>query len=480
MKKSLISVVTAAVISCTVPLGADAVEVVEGVEFSGYVKNETAYRITGDDNWMKIRDEAGLKMLYSPTDYLSAFVNLRYYYDSVYDANNEYSDQAAHEYRHPREEWDWLRDCYADYTSDLLDIRLGKQTIVWGTADGVKVLDLVNPMDMREFTLAPFVDSRIPQWTAKAEISPTLNSALQLFVIPLNFEPNLIPVNGAPFTFRATRVGDIAKARLASMGYTVNNFEDEPSDSLNNSKFGVRWQDVVENLSYSLNYMQGYSMSSVVNVETDMSTAIGDSPAAGMLPVGSTYNFTKQYPYIRVMGASCSYGINDGALEGLTVRSEFAYTRGDECGFGEDSSQKGLTDVDHYNYVMGLDKYFFIKYLFSFQLIQMIDSKSEATDPRSGLSYPLLNGATYHPREQVETMLSLKISTQYFWDRLKPEIMLLYGQHGDWRISPQASYELTDDLVMSAGAHIMTGSDTTLFGQFSDNKEIFMTMRYGF
>ncbi len=480
MKKSLVSVVTAAVVCCTAPFGADAVEVAEGVEFSGYVKNETAYRITGDDNWMKIRDEAGLKMLYSPTDYLSAFVNLRYYYDSVYDANNEFSAQAAHEYRHPREQWDWLRDCYADYTSDLLDVRLGKQTIVWGTADGVKVLDLVNPMDMREFTLAPFVDSRIPQWTAKAEIAPTLNSALQLFIIPFNFEPNLIPVNGSPFTFRATRIGDASKARLASMGYTVNNFDDQPSDSLNNSKFGVRWQDVVENLSYSLNYMQGYNMSSVVNVETDTSTATGASPATGLLPAGSTYNFTKQYPYIRVMGASCSYGINEGPLQGLTVRSEFAYTRGDQSGFGEDSSQKGLTDVDYYNYVLGLDKYFFVKYLFSFQLIQMIDSKSEATDPRSGLSYPLLNGATYHPREQVETILSLKVSTQYLWDRLKPEIMLLYGQHGDWRITPQASYELTDDLVMSAGAHIMTGSDTTLFGQFSDNKEIFMTMRYGF
>ncbi len=481
MKKEIIfPLISGAVFFLVFAFPGKALEVTDELELSGYLKNETAYRVFDDnDNWMKIRNEATLKAAYSPTDYLSAFINLRYYYDSVYDASNEFSTEAGHELRHPRYQWDWLRECYADYLSDALDVRLGKQTIVWGTADGVKILDLVNPMDMREFTLAPFDESRIPQWTAKAEISPTLNGTLQAFVIPWNFEPNYISPDGSPFTFRATSVGEASKDQLESMGYTINNFDDQPADSFDKSKFGFRWLDIIRNFEYSLNYLQGYNMSSVVNVEVDASTAVGNPPAQGLPPAGSTWNFTKKYPYVHVMGGSGSYGINSGMLEGLTIRSEFAYTHGNECGFGEDSKQIGLTDVDNYNYMVGLDKYFFVKYLFSFQFIQFIDSKSQAST--DGINYyPLIMGPTYHPREQMETMLSLKVSTQYLWDRLKPEVLALYGQHGDWRVSPQARYEITDNLILTVGAHILLGSETTLFGQFHDNKEMFLTMKYGF
>ncbi|MCX6349701.1 MAG: hypothetical protein NTV79_09445, partial [Candidatus Aureabacteria bacterium] len=192
------------------------------------------------------------------------------------------------------------------------------------------------------------------------------------------------------------------------------------------------------------------------------------------------YVFTKEYPYVHILGASFSYGIDDGCLEGLTVRGEFAYTRGDKSGYGEDGRQLGLTDVDRYNYVIGLDKYFFVKYLFSFQFIQMIDSKSGAVDPRTGVKYPLILGPTYHPRSQTETMLSLKVSTQYLWDRLKPEILVLWGQHDDWRVSPQVSYEITDDIVANLGANLFYGPEYTLYGQFKDDKQVFAGLKYGF
>ncbi len=64
-----------------------------------------------------------------------------------------------------------LREFYADIDLDRVYLRLGKQQVVWGEADGLKVLDVLNPQSFREFILADFEDSRIPLWTANVEIA---------------------------------------------------------------------------------------------------------------------------------------------------------------------------------------------------------------------------------------------------------------------------------------------------------------------
>ena len=39
-------------------------------------------------------------------------------------------------------------------------LRIGKQQIVWGETDGMKLLDVVNPQNFREFILEEFDESR--------------------------------------------------------------------------------------------------------------------------------------------------------------------------------------------------------------------------------------------------------------------------------------------------------------------------------
>jgi len=64
---------------------------------------------------------------------------------------------------------DWLRELYADTTVGDWDVRLGKQQVVWGTADGIKLLDMINPTDWREFNQNTMADARIPVWMINAE-----------------------------------------------------------------------------------------------------------------------------------------------------------------------------------------------------------------------------------------------------------------------------------------------------------------------
>jgi len=65
---------------------------------------------------------------------------------------------------------DGFRELYVDYAiGDSWDLRLGKQQVVWGTADGMKLLDAINPTDYSEMAQNQMEDSRIPMWMVNLE-----------------------------------------------------------------------------------------------------------------------------------------------------------------------------------------------------------------------------------------------------------------------------------------------------------------------
>jgi len=40
-----------------------------------------------------------------------------------------------------------LQEAYFNYQNDFLEIRAGRQIVVWGVADGLRVTDLISPVD---------------------------------------------------------------------------------------------------------------------------------------------------------------------------------------------------------------------------------------------------------------------------------------------------------------------------------------------
>jgi len=74
-----------------------------------------------------------------------------------HDGNDSYTQRDA------------LREAYIDLSYDDWAIRAGKQQVVWGTADGAKLLDIINPTDYSEMAQNQMEDSRIPVWMLNAE-----------------------------------------------------------------------------------------------------------------------------------------------------------------------------------------------------------------------------------------------------------------------------------------------------------------------
>ena len=87
-----------------------------------------------------------------------------------YDGNESYTQRDA------------LREAYVDTQQGDWAIRAGKQQVVWGTADGMKLLDAINPTDFSEMAQNQMEDSRIPVWMINAETTNADGSEFQVVV----------------------------------------------------------------------------------------------------------------------------------------------------------------------------------------------------------------------------------------------------------------------------------------------------------
>ena len=77
---------------------------------------------------------------------------------------------------------DVLREAYIDTETNGVSIRAGKQQVVWGTADGMKLLDAINPTDYSEMAQNQMEDSRIPVWMINAETTLPAGGDMQLII----------------------------------------------------------------------------------------------------------------------------------------------------------------------------------------------------------------------------------------------------------------------------------------------------------
>jgi len=152
------------------------------LEWGGFYKNETAYRYREPRSVTKIRNTLYLDARYPLTDSIELFSAGWAYYDLAYDLFN-YNTIAARAERNDDEPLVFverldeekdsnvieIRELYADLSLEGLDLRIGKQFIVWGVLEGVRIVDEINPIDFRELINLDLLDYRISLWSLKLD-----------------------------------------------------------------------------------------------------------------------------------------------------------------------------------------------------------------------------------------------------------------------------------------------------------------------
>ncbi len=442
----------------------------ENLSLSGYLKNESSIRIESlNGDLTKEKNIVELAGQYKINgDELVFFAKTKYWYDAAYDARDKL--KPAHHYSSHIQRTDWLRDCYLDYNRAPWFLRLGKQQVVWGQADGIAILDRVNPVDLSEYWLPDMQDLRIPLWMANINYSPKLNSNLQLLIIP-DFEQSTAAPIGGPFCFYSYIRYDNWKKLMKRYGGTVDENIYFPGKQFENSTFGLQWSDRIGDLDYTLNYLNGFYYNA-------RSTTIQPNLYA--------YNFKvdRAFKRYRMYGGSFNKTFTyEGPMQGITLRGDFAVYNDEPTYIGDPvlGSAKKIARWDNIFWLIGADRYFFTKWLVSMQYSQYI--LEHAKEKSQGLpryqQFPL-NAFTYGPADQVENIFTLKISSHFLNDRLLPEVLWNFTDDNQGRLSPKVNFEICDNLVLTLGVHYFYGELYDSNGQFRDENQFYANLKFSF
>jgi hypothetical protein len=318
-----------------------------------------------------------------------------------------------------------LREFYFSKNTAHYSLKLGRQQVVWGKTDGLRLLDVVNPLDLREFILDDFVDSRIPLWMLNNEWYLGDNSIQFLLVPQLTFDR--LAKEGGQFYFEP----DVPEGLQSQILETKT-----PAQSPKNWQYALKWARQVGDWDLTLNGIYGWGNDPVFFYQFK-------APA--------TIEFQPEIRRRRSFGAS-----GDKPLGESVFRFEAIYTPDEYRQVDDNLGERGFIRQHLLSFALGLDWYK-SNWLISPQWFQEV-----IINPDSNLS-----------KRTDTSYASLLIHKKYIHDKLNLELFYLYGvtDHDRW-FAPYISYQMAGKYELSLKFDMFSGANDTLFGRFSNNDRI--------
>ncbi len=365
------------------------------------------------------------------------------------------------------------RELFLQLTHGPLRIRAGKQQIVWGEADGTKVLDVLNPQDFREFILPDFSESRIPLWALLFDVelggdglisSLPEGASLQLVFVPdpsVHQIPDIEDLGANPDAPYAPTSERFVPKTPTAFATAVNFQARQRTRKWSSSNFdaGARLTIPVGNVDAALYY--------IWRVDDFPVTAYG--PASLVLSGSRLFlqvPVALEYRRHHMAGASASAAIGD-----WVIRSEFSYSFArDLSGTYRvppsviDDPDDQVDKSDDIAWVIGLDWFGTSQTLLSLQVFQNIVVQH--------------NDAML--RRQFETSLTFFARRKFLDDRLSAELMLIQGVNdGDGIVRPRLEYEWTDNFSSWIAGDVFYGTRDGYYGQYDSNDRIVFGISLG-
>lgn len=332
-----------------------------------------------------------------------------------------------------------LREFYLDGEIGDVFLRLGKQQVVWGQADGLKVLDIVNPQSFREFVLPDFDDSRIPLWTVKAEVPVSDAVTLEFVWVP---DPTYhdIPDVGAAYAFTSPRL-----VPTPTPGVPVTVLPaDRPNRFVADSDGGARLTAFLGGWEASLNYFYHYTDAPVLR------RVIG--------PMGITAS--SGYERTHMIG-----GTFNNAFGNFVVRGEVGYSTDKFYLTRDVTDADGIAQSGELSFVIGVDWTGLSNTFISGQFFETI----------------ILSDAPGVVQDRVDNFVTFYAQRTFRNEIFTANALVIQSLNdGDGVIEGELTYELRDNVELFAGADIFYGKSRGLFGEFDDNDRVVAGARIGF
>ena len=387
------------------------------LDFSGFIDSYHAVRLN------------------SPNDFMSSRSRLRA--EMKANAGNSWlfaSLNANHNYLLPSRTFIELREAYFDYTAKNWDLRIGRQIILWGVSDGLRITDLISPLDLTEFLARDYDDIRMPVDAIKWRYMDDVIK-LELVFVPI-FQTYIIP-DDPDNPWAITYPSDGPEIFVAPAI--------KPEKSLKNSEVGGR-------LSF---YLPGFDLS------------VSGLCTWNKLPVYER-NFTDAHDTLVLVPNHFRYsmvGLDFSRPQGsFVIRGEAAMYSAEPLSTDLLNQTNPVMKKTTMNYLVGLDWYpgsnWTLTGQFSQKLILLWEDQLE--NPKNTMLATL--GIT---RKLFRSTLS---ASAFGYIDLSNEGMFA---------RTTLDYSLSDRIHLITGVDIFHG-DAGIFGAYKNNSEFFIKAKYNF
>ncbi len=335
-----------------------------------------------------------------------------------------------------------MREIYLDLYFKNFDIRIGKQQVVWGKADGVFITDVVSPLNLSEFLLPDFDEIRKGVIAAKIDYYAG-NSTFEAILIPV-FTPTERPPPGSIWyvqpDFPVPPTWDFSKEKI--------------TPSLENSEIFLKYTALTSAIDFELMGAYTWDDNPTLHVEKQfgLDTTTGQPGLLGL-------NITPEHHRLTIGGGSFS-----SEIKGVVFRGEAAYYNG-KYFLTEDPLQlDGKIQKDYLHYLVGLD-FNAGPVMLSTQFIQQT----------------ILNYDDNILNEKTENTMTFLARYDILRETLHLELFSYIGlTNEDALIRPKVTYDFDDSFSILLGSNIFVGDEKGRFGQYGENSMIYTKIKYNF
>ncbi|MBN1997052.1 hypothetical protein JW935_05835 [candidate division KSB1 bacterium] len=399
-------------------LYAQTAVIAQGIQMYGFTRNYTGVLLNDANEYSIVQNTLDLDLTHS-RDRISIKANPYLYHYS--DAQVEID----------------LREVYMDVYFDKIDLRIGKQQIIWGKANGVFITDIVSPKDLREFLLPDFDEIRMGVTAVKADYYMG-NHTFEVVWLPV-FTPTRMPGEGSIWR--------------PSMDFPVE------------SEFDYSRQEVKGALENSELFAKYSAITPAIDFEIMVGYAWDDDPT---MHIRKTIDpQTMQPASLTVIPRHHRLGIGGGSFSStlgpFVVRGEGAYYTGKYFNTADPTVTHAVVKKDYLHYLLGVD-YTLWEINLSGQFIQQAILKYDA---------PI-------EQDEFENTATFLARRDFLRETLTVELFTYIGlNNNDALIRPRMYYDLADGFELLLGANLFTG-DKGRFGQFRNNDMVYFKVKYSF
>eukprot|EP00767_Chilomastix_cuspidata_P007491 gnl/Chilomastix_cuspidata/8195.p1 GENE.gnl/Chilomastix_cuspidata/8195~~gnl/Chilomastix_cuspidata/8195.p1 ORF type:complete len:396 (-),score=30.38 gnl/Chilomastix_cuspidata/8195:31-1218(-) len=305
-----------------------------------------------------------------------------------------------------------LHEAYIDYSLNSMSFKIGKQIIIKGNSDSLRVTDIISPVDSSEFVTRSFDETRMAVDALNFSYN-RINYSLNLIYIPV-FTAAETPEYDSPWNKDETI--DTAK-------------EIEPDKTFSNSEKCLELKFFLPGLDFSFFYFNGFS----------------DYPV-----YYNSNELVKQYKKENIFGGTFTKPVNDFVIRGEAVIHKGTYLTNKVI------SHKPV-ETDILKYIAGLDYY----------------PGSNLTLSAQYYEEDILSHHDLTNNEKSKKILTFSASKKLFREKLNLSSMLYFNlEKEDSYLRLSTDYELTANLKIFAGSDLFAGSSDTNYGRYEDNSQL--------